>query len=440
MQRLRARFLRRSSTATSAKSVQQTPYGDPSRGQSEATLPTSSLEYDRARRMTEQEIVVDDTIRFTSADTAQSRRFLETSPERPATNTASTDTQEPPSSPDPPSTETTPDQEGTREPVCPTVTLQAPTPEGGSRRQTEAEIKPPAARIVESIPEEEADIVAELGPPSAPLYTPAHERSDLNARRQSLVPISQQRLIATLLNSERSGQPKQGIDYFSTGPPTVNANMIHRKIWVKRPGASATLVTIAEDDLVDDARDMILRKYANSLGRNFDAPDVTLKIVSRVDHASRQPAAERLLGPEEPIGRTLDSYYPGGQTVDEALIIDVPQRRTPRPSPRHQHPMPYYVAEDLRPGEGSDYFPPMPAGQSPHTGAPPIAPSQPGVAHHPSIHSMSVLTTGQLPPLPSPGSLSSAKGSRHAHRPRYGRQHTSSPTVLSAPGNSALSG
>ena len=84
-----------------------------------------------------------------------------------------------------------------------------------------------------------------------------------------------------------------------------------------RPGASPTLVQINEDDLVDDVRDMILKKYANSLGRSFDSPDVTLKIVSR-EHSHRHhggsgtggaPAPnERPLGPEEHMTRTLDAY------------------------------------------------------------------------------------------------------------------------------------
>jgi osomolarity two-component system response regulator SSK1 len=241
------------------------------------------------------------------------------------------------------------------------------------------------------------------------------------SRRQSLLPQQQTRLIKTLLETDLPmGDRAATLDYFTNnGPSTISANMVSRKIWVKRPGASATLVTIHEDDLVDDVRDMILKKYANSLGRNFDAPDVTLRIIPR---ENRQ---ERVLGPEEPMGRTLDAYYSGGQTVDEALIIDVPLRRTPKPSPR-----PNGLYYDDRPLEvASDYFPPMP-----------IAPSMPSprlisalpvngqanVHHPPLTHSMSVLTTGHVPTLPSPGSTRR----HHNMRPRIGRTHTSSPTVI----------
>jgi osomolarity two-component system response regulator SSK1 len=208
--------------------------------------------------------------------------------------------------------------------------------------------------------------------------------------------------------------------------------MAKRKVWVKRPGSSPTQVSFGTDDLVDDVRDMILRKYANSLGRSFDSPDVTLKIITR-DSGNNNASNERTLGPEEHMGNTLDAAYPSGQTIEDALIIDVPKRRTPRPSPMVGHHMPYYITEELRPEEGAgEYFPPMPAVQSPrlnhitHTSNP----------HHPP-HAMAILTTGQLPPVPSPGS----RTHRHHGRPKYGRQHTSSPTILhTIPSNGSLAG
>ncbi|EPE35806.1 CheY-like protein [Glarea lozoyensis ATCC 20868] len=248
-------------------------------------------------------------------------------------------------------------------------------------------------------------------------------------RRQSLLPQGQTRLIKTLLETElpnRTGAAN--LDYFTTnGPSTISGNMVSRKIWVKRPGASATLVTINEDDLVDDVRDMILKKYANSLGRSFDSPDVTLRIVPR------EQRQERTLGPEEPMGRTLDAYFPGGQTVDEALVIDVPLRRTPKPSP---HTSRGYYEDGLRPSEAaSEYFPPMPvtvaAPPSPHLqNTLPV--NLPNHSHASLQHSMSVLTTGHVPALPSPGA--GARRPHHNHgpnRPRIGRQHTSSPTIIS---------
>ena len=123
--------------------------------------------------------------------------------------------------------------------------------------------------------------------------------------------------------------------------------------------------------------------------------------------------------PWEAIRRTLDDHFPGGQTIEDALIIELAKGRTPRPSPRPgNHQMTYYLpSEHYRPDDAArDYFGPMPV-QSPHIVQ----------TNHGPVHSMAVLSTGQLPPLPSPGGGHSR---RHAGRPKYGRQHTSSPTVL----------
>ncbi|KAG9377705.1 hypothetical protein A1F94_012108 [Pyrenophora tritici-repentis] len=184
------------------------------------------------------------------------------------------------------------------------------------------------------------------------------------------------------------------------------AQMLHRKIWVKRPNASATLVQIREDDLVDDVREMILRKYANSLGRSFDSPDVTLRIVPR----DAQRGGERTLGPEEDMCRTLDLYFPGGQTVTEALIIDVPQRRTPKPSPRV--PM-YYAHHEDGLHQQTEYFPPMPViAPSPatlgssqqHDARMPLPHASHSIAAQDGDHSMHIgrNTLGPILPRPLP--------------------------------------
>ncbi|OJD20928.1 hypothetical protein ACJ73_07734 [Blastomyces percursus] len=256
-------------------------------------------------------------------------------------------------------------------------------------------------------------------------------RPSIAVRRQSLVPSSQQRLINTLLEPS----PSAGGDYFSSGLPSIHRDMINRKIWVKRPNSSPTLVAVTEEDLVDDLRDVILKKYSNSLGRTFDSPDIIIKLLPR-EPSSRQSSHERVLGPEEPVGRTLDTFYPGGQTVDEALIIEIPQRRTPKPSPR-QHNLSYCHSDDLHPGETGEYFPPM-AMIPPSNVSGSASNASAASSHHAPVHSMSVITTGQLPPVPSPGS----RGSWHQHqlqsRPKYGRQHTASPTVVSTSPNQNL--
>lgn len=198
------------------------------------------------------------------------------------------------------------------------------------------------------------------------------------------------------------------------------------KIWVKRPGASATLVPVNEGDLVDDVRDMILKKYANSLGRSFDAPDVTLRIIPRDQSHRSSRDGERTLGPEEPILRTLEAYFPDGQRVDEALIIDVPPRRTPRPSPRSNSHVLQYYPDEIRPIEDGDYFSVLNSIPSPHmTGSVSSVNGHPG-SHHPSIQSIANLNTGQVPLLPSPGS----GRPRHHGRSRMVRTHSVLPSSL----------
>ena len=223
---------------------------------------------------------------------------------------------------------------------------------------------------------------------------------------------------------------------------STSRDMPHRKIWIKRPNAVATQVSITEDDLVDDVKDMVLRKYANSLGRNFDPPDVALKIVLG-PHSSRH-TNDRVLGPDENISKILDMHYPVGQAMDEALLVDVPQRRTPKQSP---HILPYYVNDDVRPAEsGTDYFPPMPVvgTQSPHHSAIVSAATgltavpRPSAAPHP--HSIAVLETGHVPNLPSPSATTRIRHPDRPARPRYARQATTSPTVLIGPTHSQTHG
>ncbi|KAK3372042.1 hypothetical protein B0H63DRAFT_401200 [Podospora didyma] len=220
-----------------------------------------------------------------------------------------------------------------------------------------------------------------------------------------------------------------------------------RKIWVRRPGSSATTIQISEADLVDDVRDMILRKYANSLGRQFDSPDLTLSITPRESHRP-----ERVLGPEEPMARTLDAYFPGGQTVEDALIVDIPVRRTPRPSPRtgppHAQHLTSVLHEEVRPAEAAtDYFGPgaesgasdqIPASAMSHdAGLMTNGNTHPATngaingAHAPTHpHAISVLSTGQVPQIPSPGGTRTRQYRDRPDRPRLGRQHTSSPTII----------
>lgn len=250
-------------------------------------------------------------------------------------------------------------------------------------------------------------------PPSA---TP--KRPSIAVRRQTILPPSQQHLISGLLDPGILFQDNSQVN--GCANTTVNPQMTLRKVWVKRPGGSATLVSTPEDCLVDDLRDQVVRKYTNSIGRSFDSPDIFIRIAPR-EGSTLQSTPERVLNPEESLASVIDSYYPEGQTVEEALLIDVPQRRTPKPSPRHA--VYYHHAE---PGEHGDYFPLMPA----NANLPPPSGHSSNQSNTVNAHSISILTTGVAPPLPSPGNRS-----RHPRRPPLTRHTTNSPTMLpSAPG------
>ncbi|POS88207.1 hypothetical protein EPUL_002572, partial [Erysiphe pulchra] len=187
-----------------------------------------------------------------------------------------------------------------------------------------------------------------------------------------------------------------------------------KKVWVKRPGASATLVHIQEDDLVDDVRDMILKKYANSLGRLFDAPDVTLKVLFREQ--------EKTLKPDEPMSQVMRAYFPSGQGMGDALVINIPQKNEIKPSPQ---PVRHHEARPIE--AGTEYFPPMPSPRNLHIMPTTITGQNQHMPTTAFTHSMSVITTGHVPPLPSPGSITSRI--YHREHPRTLRQNSSTPSA-----------
>lgn len=254
---------------------------------------------------------------------------------------------------------------------------------------------------------------------SAPSSTSLHPAAASQSQSHSPVPDSPSVAKAVASDVHIEGE----LDASNVRPSTAMSPP-RRKIWVKRPHASATLVPITEGDLVDDVRDMILRKYSNSLGRAFDSPDLTLRITARPTDEAH--SGERVLGPEEDICCTLDVYFPSGQTVQDALVIDVPHRKTPRPSPRY--PVYYAHHDDSRPPEtASDYFPQMPiANPSPAAMTAASHETRAPAVHAP--HSIAVMHTGQLHPLPSPGGGTSRRA--HHPRPKYPRHNTASPTAL----------
>ncbi|KAF8429190.1 hypothetical protein EV426DRAFT_527442 [Tirmania nivea] len=209
--------------------------------------------------------------------------------------------------------------------------------------------------------------------------------------------------------------------------------MVNGKVWVRRREGSATMVDLREEDMVDTLKDAILKKYQNALARHYDAPDLQLRIFPR--GASPRENEERFLSPDELVQKTLDEYYPGGQTVQEALVIDVPplrerERKTPRPSPNQLYAQ-YggHMHDTFSVTEGNEYFPLMPSSAPSHITSHPSSNLNSSQTTLVQQTAMSAMTTGQISSVPA------SPGTRRLHnRPRMGgRTHTST-------ANSAQSG
>lgn len=276
-----------------------------------------------------------------------------------------------------------------------------------------------------------------LTPTSTPL-SPTPPRP-APSRRQSLFPQSEISRITESLRRNGISLPEEPDDYEAEGgsPSTLRGNfssngMVNGKVWVRRREGSATLVDLRDEDLVDNLKDAILKKYQNALARCYDAPDLQLRILPR--GAPPRPREERLLAPDELVSKTLEDYYPGGQSVAEALLIDVPplrerERKTPRPSPNQLYA--YYGShghDSFGPVEGNEYFPPMPAPPNSHP------------TNHPPSNMNSAQTTLVQPAIPAmtgqPSSIPGSPGSRRNINSRPSirpRPHPIPPAVLASP-------
>ncbi|KAF3939640.1 hypothetical protein ABW19_dt0203778 [Dactylella cylindrospora] len=301
---------------------------------------------------------------------------------------------------------------------------------------------------VPAVPEaaQTLDTVSEIGSlsrnssvkhPRPTLITPSNSRRKQNfsfSRRQSLIHASDTGLLRSLLEQESTSPTysKESGSHIQLVPvpmPHGGHQPGTRKVWVKRPGGSPTQVIIIEDDFVDTVRDLCLRKYANALGRQYDSPDLMIRILPSVkpQSARRQQInsnpthTDRLLQPDEILAQILDDYYPNGQAAEDALVVEVPQQqrsRTPRPSPG-PHSMSYAYGQNMHdlqlPGE--DYF-------TPGGIVPSVPPSQPGTvrsAHNIPANPSSLASYMASSPPPS------SPGHRTMKRPGPVRMTTASP-------------
>lgn len=308
-----------------------------------------------------------------------------------------------------------------------TTAPTSPKPEEQAAPHTPLAVEAPHAAPVASPPTTDSQ---DFPPPSTPISPTPRPPFP---RRQSIFPPSEVPRITEnyeiTLAEARTAYDGNGASSPAVQEKRKGTGMVNGKVWVRRREGSATLVYLHEEDLVDNLKDAILKKYQNALARHYDAPDLQLRIIPR----KGQQREERFLSPEEIVLRTLNDYYPGGQSVPEALVIEVPplrerERKTPRPSPNQLYA--YYGGhhEAFAVAEGSEYFPIMPAPAPSHQASHPssnlnssqIALSQPA---------MSALTAGQVPSVPA------SPGTRRLHNrpPMRNRIHTASAAVVTNP-------
>ncbi|KAK9333264.1 hypothetical protein V1520DRAFT_333081 [Lipomyces starkeyi] len=146
--------------------------------------------------------------------------------------------------------------------------------------------------------------------------------------------------------------------------------MDRKRIWVRRPHGAATTVLVSASDIVDDLKTALIGKYATSLGRTHDAPDISIRMSHagtpsgqhsphgrrkrRGDTVRRELAAaldphvvsqqhthqpgspseedDRVLQPDEVVFALLDKFFPTGMSMQDAFLVEVPDDIMPVPS------------------------------------------------------------------------------------------------------------
>lgn len=82
-------------------------------------------------------------------------------------------------------------------------------------------------------------------------------------------------------------------------------------------------IHLNSNDLIDDVKDAVFRKYPVALARQFDAPDVSVCLIT--PSLSKANSLEsKILAVDENIGDLINNYFPAGQRVEDALVIQVP--------------------------------------------------------------------------------------------------------------------
>lgn len=152
----------------------------------------------------------------------------------------------------------------------------------------------------------------------------------------------------------RSPTPPQATNM---GPFSPNMFAL-RRVWVKRQQGTPTTIIVHQNDIIDDLKQAVVNKYPNSLAREVDPADLTIKmnlqykpgqpnsvkkppfLLSSPDNlkntqspisqtpTSNQPHSTTYscvnLEPDQNVWSILDHYYPNEMSIHEAFIIETP--------------------------------------------------------------------------------------------------------------------
>ena len=173
-----------------------------------------------------------------------------------------------------------------------------------------------------------------------------------------------------------------------TLPSPIKQSTGPKRVWVKRPNATATTVFISENDIVDDFKGLILRKYPTTLARACDPADLVIKcpipkrnstiILSNADHLGKanlnelSEFDELILQPDESIYRIVEQHFPTGMAMKDAFIIDFNElvgssnADIAMPSPIRPSPPDNLLHSSATTNTVSLLPPPVPQKNSPH--------------------------------------------------------------------------
>lgn len=159
-----------------------------------------------------------------------------------------------------------------------------------------------------------------------------------------------QRSLASIANT---------IPNFNNNGPFSPGLFSSKRVWVKRDIGTATTVMVGQGDIIDDLKTSIIHKFPNALGKYYDSADLVIKmdLNSRTQNQpppfnhtnnphkkpnlysekpSMSPTSSTFdikrsnyslmtLEPDQNVWNLLDLYFPGGMSMKEALIIEIPE-------------------------------------------------------------------------------------------------------------------